>query len=163
MTTNRTTRGAFPLWLLVALAALAAPAAVAAAQTAPPAAQQAADLLAQFPADSGAERDRLAAGLVALGEPGLAELTRQLVPMGTGNDIAVRWALNAVAVYASRTETNRTLAEAAFVKALAAATAAEVRHDTENMTTGAGFSAHMHRPDLQMPLFEGAEDRKSVV
>ena len=31
------------------------------------------------------------------------------------------------------------------------------KHRTEDMTSGTGFSAHMHEPDTQMPLLEGAE------
>lgn len=42
-----------------------------------------ADILAQFPASSPAHRDRLADEMLALGEAGIAEFTRRLVPAGS--------------------------------------------------------------------------------
>jgi HEAT repeat protein len=104
--------------------------------TAPPVAAQdvrllstkVADILAQFPGDSAAKRDKLADDILALGEPGVAELAKTLVPAGTGNDTAVRFALNGVAVYASRAgEPKRALAERALCAAVAAASDTEVR------------------------------------
>jgi HEAT repeat protein len=87
-----------------------------------------ADILAQFPGDSAAKRDKLAADILALGEPGVAEFARKLVPAGTGNDTAVRFALNAVSVYASQAgEPKRALAERALCAALGAASDTEVR------------------------------------
>jgi len=88
-----------------------------------------ADILAQFPANSPAERDNLAGQMLALGEPGLAEFTRRLVPAGTGNDVAVRFALNAVAACASQfgEESKRALAERSLAAALTPASDPEVR------------------------------------
>ncbi len=87
-----------------------------------------ADILAQFPGDSSAKRDTLAADMLALGEPGLAEFAKKLVPAGTGNDTAVRFALNAASVYASQAgEPKRALAERALCAALAGASDTEVR------------------------------------
>ncbi len=87
-----------------------------------------ADILAQFPGDSAAKRDKLAAEILALGEPGVAEFARRLVPAGTGDDTAVRFALNAVSVYASQAgEPQRALAERALCAALGAASDTEVR------------------------------------
>jgi HEAT repeat protein len=87
-----------------------------------------ADILARFPANGPADRDTLADEILGLGEPGLAEFTRQLVPTGSGNDTAVRFAINAVAVRASKSpEPRRALAERAFVGALGAATDVEVK------------------------------------
>jgi len=87
-----------------------------------------ADILAQFPGDSAAKRDKLAAEVLALGEPGVAEFAKRLVPAGTGNDTAVRFALNAVSVYASQAgEPQRALAERALCAALGAASDTEVR------------------------------------
>ncbi len=88
-----------------------------------------ADILAQFPASSYTQRDRLAAQIIALGEPGIAELTRQLVPAGSGNDTPVRYAVNAMAAYASRfgAEADRSTAERALIRALGAASDVEVR------------------------------------
>ncbi len=92
-------------------------------------AAKAGDLVAQFPAGSPAQRDRLAGQLVALGEAGLADVTRQLVPGGGGRDTAARFALNAVAAYASRFgfERERAIVERACIGALDAATDVEVR------------------------------------
>jgi len=87
-----------------------------------------ADLLAQFPADSPASRDKLADQVLGLGEPGLAEFTKQLAPAGTGNDTAVRFALNAVAAFASKApEPKRALAERSLITALGGASDVEVR------------------------------------
>ncbi len=61
-----------------------------------------ADVLAQFPAGAPADRDKLAAEILGLGEPGLAAIVKQLVTAGAGSDTAARFALNAVAVVASR-------------------------------------------------------------
>ena len=88
-----------------------------------------ADILAGFPASGSAERDRLADEMLALGEPGIAEFTRRLVPAGSGNDTAVRFALNGMAAYASQAgaESKRALAERALVSALGPASDPEVR------------------------------------
>jgi HEAT repeat protein len=87
-----------------------------------------ADILAQFPGDGSAKRDKLANDILALGEPGIAEFAKKLVPAGTGNDTAARFALNAVSVYASQAgEPKRALAERALCAALAGASDTEVR------------------------------------
>jgi HEAT repeat protein len=88
-----------------------------------------ADILAQFPANGAAHRDRLADDMLGLGESGIAEFTRQLVPAGSGNDTAVRFALNCMAVYASEfgSEPKRTMAEKALIAGLTAATDPEVK------------------------------------
>jgi len=60
-----------------------------------------ADILARFPRQlhpqgpAGAE-------ILGLGEEGIGEIARQLVPAGSGNETSVRFALNAMAAYASR-------------------------------------------------------------
>jgi HEAT repeat protein len=87
-----------------------------------------ADTLAQFPAASPARRDALAGQILDLGEPGLAAVAKQLVAPGAGNDTAARFALNAVAVVASKgPEPQRALAERAFIDAAGTATDADVR------------------------------------
>lgn len=87
-----------------------------------------ADILAQFPAGGPADRDKLADQVLGLGEEGVGEFTRRLVPAGAGNDTAVRFALNGVAVYASKAgEPKRALAERAFVAALGSTSDVEVR------------------------------------
>jgi HEAT repeat protein len=86
-------------------------------------------ILAQFPAGSRMQRDILADEMLAMGEAGIAEFTRRLVPASAGGDAAVRFALNAVAVRASEfgAEPNRATAERALVNALAMASDVEVR------------------------------------
>src|SRR5512144_2137024 len=84
-----------------------------------------ADTLAQFPAPSNAQRDKLAEEVLGLGELGITEIARMLVPAGEGNDTAARFALNAVAAYAGRfgMEPKRALTERALIGALNAASA----------------------------------------
>jgi HEAT repeat protein len=113
------------LILILCGLALAAP---AAAQDQRLLSTKVADILAQFPAGSSADRDKLADQILGLGETGIAEFARQLVPAGTGNDTAVRFALNAVVARASKsTEPNRALAERAFVAALGTTSDVEVK------------------------------------
>lgn len=92
-------------------------------------AARAAAILAEFPAGSRMQRDALADQMLALGEAGIAEFTRRLVPPGTGNDTAVRFALNGMAVHASEfgADSQRAIAERAFVNALPSAADANVR------------------------------------
>ena len=88
-----------------------------------------ADILAQYPASGSAHRDRLADEILSLGEAGIAEITRQLVAAGAGNDTAARFAVNSVAVFASQfgSEPKRALAEKALIVALAAGADPEVK------------------------------------
>lgn len=87
-----------------------------------------ADVLAQFPAASPADRDKLADQVIGLGDPGLAAIIAQLRPASAGGDTAARFALNAVAVCASKApEPKRALAEHAFAAALGTVTDVEVR------------------------------------
>ncbi len=88
-----------------------------------------ADILAQFPANHSLQRDRLAGEMLDLGEAGLGEFTRRLVRAGSGNDTAVRFALNSMAVYASRfgAEPQRALAEKSLINALSTASDPEVK------------------------------------
>ena len=60
------------------------------------------EVLAKFPAASGAERDELAAEIVSLGPRGLEAVCRQLAAPGTDDDNLVRFALDAVAVTVTR-------------------------------------------------------------
>ncbi len=127
MKNARWTRARAALACLVLLAVLAPAPAVA--QDNRTLATHVADILALFPAGSGADRDKLADQVLALGEPGIAEFTRRLAPAGSGSDTAVRYAMNAMAVYAARAgnEPKRALAERALVAALGAATDTEVK------------------------------------
>jgi HEAT repeat protein len=115
----------FPFLLILGLG----PAAPASAQDVRLLSTKVADILARFPASGSAQRDRLADQMLSLNEGGIAEFTRQLVPAGSGSDTAVRFALNAMATYASRfgAEPKRVLAERSLASALGSASDAEVR------------------------------------
>jgi HEAT repeat protein len=91
-----------------------------------PAATPAADLKARvstiverFPAETGTVRDALCADLVKLGPEALVETCSRILPPGAGNDAKARFAVNGLAVYATRTgaEAERQM----LVKALLAA------------------------------------------
>src|SRR5512139_3597157 len=130
MNTKLAIRARVALFLLLLLFGLAAAApASAQAQDVRLLSTKVADILARFPAGGSAERDRLADEMLALGEAGIGEFTRRLVPAGSGNDTAVRFALNGMAAYASQTgaESKRALAERALVSALGPASDPEVR------------------------------------
>ncbi len=128
MHTNRFLRTMMAVAVGLSLFAMV-PASPAAAQDARALAAAADTILYRFPAANSQQRDALAAHMLALGEPGLAEFTRRIVPFGAGNDVAVRWAINAMAVYASDAGNGarRALAERAFIAALGSATDVEVR------------------------------------
>lgn len=55
-----------------------------------------ADVLAQMPARDLGQRDKVVKDMVALGEAGIAEFTKLIVPAGTGDDTSVRLALSAL-------------------------------------------------------------------
>jgi len=128
MKKNDSVRGGAMVVTAVTLAlALVMP---ASAQDIRPAASSMTGIVARFPAESGADRDRLAGEMLALGEPSLASFAGGLPPAGgPGFDANARFAVNAVAVYASAPggEARRARVEAAFIKALAAASDVEVR------------------------------------
>ncbi len=60
-----------------------------------------ADILAQMPTKDLVHRDRVINELIALGSEGFQKVTNLLVPPGTGDDTAVRFAVNSAARYAS--------------------------------------------------------------
>jgi hypothetical protein len=113
--------------LLVAIGVLATGEGLA--QEPRPEATQVANILARFPAETATLRDRLAGEILGLGEDGMAEIARRLAPAGTGNDVSARFALGAVAAYASRfgAERDRAATETALVRALVAAPDPEVK------------------------------------
>ncbi len=74
-------------------------------------------ILVRFPARTSAERDALAAELTALGPRAVGDLCARLVPAGAADDTLVRYALDALAVYASRSGAANE--KTSFAKALA--------------------------------------------
>ncbi len=88
-----------------------------------------ADILAQMPTKDFVHRDRVMAEMVTLGAEGFQKFTEQLVPLGTGDDTAVRFAINSVARYASAfgKKGDKDFVEAQLLKALEAQTDVEVK------------------------------------
>jgi len=89
-----------------------------------------ADLLAQMPARDLAQRDNAMQDLYNMGPEGFQKLAGMLVPLGTGDDTAVRFALNSFSRYASQfgKTKERAFAEDNLLKAL------EKQNDTEVQT-----------------------------
>jgi HEAT repeat protein len=59
-------------------------------------------LLADLPARTAAERTTVAAGIIALGPPGIGEICGRLAPPGAADDSLTRFALDAAALHVSR-------------------------------------------------------------
>jgi HEAT repeat protein len=128
-----------------------------------------ADILAQFPAADSVRRDRLANEMLATGEFGIAEFARLLVPAGSGNDTAVRFALNCLAVSASRfgAEDKRAIAEKGLIHGLSGASDREVktfllsqlrlvgREQAVNAAAPYLLDASMFEPAVQLMLSTG--------
>jgi HEAT repeat protein len=71
----------------------------------PPAADLAArvsSILARFPAETPAKRDAFCAEVLKLGPGGVAEVCARVLPPGKGDDARARFAVNGLAVYATR-------------------------------------------------------------
>ena len=105
---------------LAGLAALVLPL-LAAAQVAPAAAAtglgaRVSAIIERFPAENAAARDALCAGIIELGPAAIVEACARVLPPGAGNDAKARFAVNGLAVYATRpgAEAERAL----FVRAL---------------------------------------------
>jgi len=89
-----------------------------------------ADLLAQMPTNTLTQRDNAMHELYTMGTEGYQKLAAMLVPLGTGDDTAVRFALNSFSRYASQfgKTKERTFAEANLLDAL------KKHHNTEVQT-----------------------------
>ncbi|PCE64767.1 DUF1080 domain-containing protein [Sediminicola luteus] len=78
-----------------------------------------ADILAQFPVSDAKHNDQLMEDMLSLNTAGLQKFTQMLVPAGTGDDAAVRYALNSLATYVSKVDSpSRELVEQAILQAL---------------------------------------------
>ncbi len=79
-----------------------------------------ADILAQMPTKDLVHRDRVLTELIGLGSEGFQKVTNLLVAPGTGDDTAVRFAVNSAARYASEfgKEEERDFVEGQLLKAL---------------------------------------------
>lgn len=89
-----------------------------------------ADLLAQMPTNDLTQRDNAMQELYAMGTEGYQKLAEMLVPLGTGDDTAIRFALNSFSRYASQfgKTDERAFAEANLLDAL------KKQKDTEVLT-----------------------------
>jgi HEAT repeat protein len=88
-----------------------------------------ADILAQIPARDLVQRDKAVREMIGLGETGIAEFTKLVVPAGTGDDTNARFALNALAMVLGQgdAEKDREMVSKAFIDALDKATDKEVK------------------------------------
>ena len=79
-----------------------------------------ADVLAQMPTKNLTHRDKAMNEIYLMGDEGFQKLTAELVPLGTGDDTAVRFALNSFSRYASEFGKNdeRAFAENNLLQAL---------------------------------------------
>ena len=70
-----------------------------------------ADLLAQMPVQNMEKCNRLMSEMATWGEPGWTLVTSQIIPPGTGNDVAARFAVESLSRYLSHSgpEAARTL------------------------------------------------------
>ncbi|MCG6189075.1 family 16 glycoside hydrolase [Maribellus maritimus] len=89
-----------------------------------------ADILAQMPTKDLVHRDRVIAEMFELGPEGFQKFSELLVPLGTGDDTAVRFAINSLARYSSAfgKEEEKTFTETQLLKAL------DAHHDVEVKT-----------------------------
>jgi len=83
-----------------------------------------ADILAQMPARDLVQRDKAVQSMIQLGEPGLAEFFKLVVPAGTGDDTNVRLALDALVITLGEGshEADRKMVSNAFLAAIEKAT-----------------------------------------
>ncbi|WP_319482627.1 DUF1080 domain-containing protein [uncultured Draconibacterium sp.] len=88
-----------------------------------------ADVLAQMPTKNLTHRDKAMNEIFLMGDEGYQKLAAQLVPLGTGDDTAVRFAMNSFSRYASQFGKNeeRAFAEVNLLKALNTANDVEVK------------------------------------
>ena len=79
-----------------------------------------ADILAQMPTDDLTHRDKLMAEMATLGDKGLQMFTDKVIAPGTGDDTAVRFAINGLVRYSGEwgNEEAKMVAEDALIKAL---------------------------------------------
>ena len=88
-----------------------------------------ADVLAQMPTKNLTHRDKAMNEIFLMGNEGYQKLAAQLVPLGTGDDTAVRFALNSFSRYASQfgKTDERAFAEENLLKALSKENDVEVK------------------------------------
>ncbi len=85
-----------------------------------------ADILAQMPANDLVQRDKAVQNLIQLGDQGIAEINKLIVPAGTGDDTNARFAISALSMVLGQDgtvqEADRLMISKAFIKAMDQAT-----------------------------------------
>ena len=79
-----------------------------------------ADILAQMPTKDITHRDKVMVEIISLGAEGFEKIAALLTPLGTGDDTAVRFALNSLARFSSEFGKNeaRAFTEGQLLKAI---------------------------------------------
>ena len=87
------------------------------------------DILAQLPTKDLSHSDKLMEEIIGLDVDGILEFCDRLVPLGTGDDTQVRFALHSLAIYSGGKQSNISdnIVENAFIKAIEDTTDNEVR------------------------------------
>ena len=114
-------------------------------------------ILSRFPAPGAAERDALAAELLALGKEGLSETFRRLSGPGKTDDTAVRYAVDSLTIYANRPgapEKDRLVCTRALLEALEKQTDQELKAFLIEQVRVAG------RSEAVKPLAKYLTDRR---
>ena len=87
------------------------------------------DILAQLPTNDLNHSDKLMEEIIGLEIDGILEFCNRLVPLGTGDDTQVRFALHSLAIYSGGKQSNISdnIVENTFIKAIEGATDIEVK------------------------------------
>lgn len=114
-----------------------------------------ADILAQFPTENANHTNQLMDDILELNSEGILQFCDMLVPLGTGNDTQVRFALNSLATYSGGTaqEITKNIVEKAFLSALQKETDIEIQSFLiERLALcGSDYSATALSPYLSKP------------
>lgn len=136
-----------------------------------------ADILAQFPAESIQQTDKLMGEITGMGEKGILRFCRLIVSPGTGNDVQARYALGSLARYAGAPghEGIKEEVENSFLKALEFSSDIEIKAFFIRKLAVFGGDAtvtamkkYLENKDLYSPAlfaltFAGTEKAKSII
>jgi len=136
-----------------------------------------ADILAQFPAESMQQTDKLMGEITGMGEEGILRFCRLIVSPGTGNDVQARYALSSLARYAGAPghEGVKVEVENAFLKSLEFSSDREIKAFFIRKlgvfggdATVMAMKKYLETKDLYSPAlfaltFAGTEKAKSII
>ena len=136
-----------------------------------------ADILAQFPAESIQQTDKLMGEITGMGEKGILRFCRLIVSPGTGNDVQARYALGSLARYAGAPghEGIKEEVENSFLKALEFSSDIEIKAFFIRKlavfggdATVSAMKKYLENKDLYSPAlfaltFAGTEKAKSII